>query len=46
MAPLFAAVMHGCQAGRYQEALDEVFFKQMIEEKRSLLKNSAQWVRL
>jgi hypothetical protein len=25
MAPLFAAVMHGCQAGKYQEAMDEVY---------------------
>jgi tetratricopeptide (TPR) repeat protein len=25
MAPLFAAVMHGCQAGKHQEALDEVY---------------------
>ncbi|MCH7539264.1 MAG: ATP-binding protein [Proteobacteria bacterium] len=25
MAPLFAAVAHGCQAGRHQEALDGVF---------------------
>ncbi len=25
MAPLFAAVRHGCAAGRYQEALDEVY---------------------
>jgi hypothetical protein len=25
MAPLFAAVGHGCQAGRQQEALDEVY---------------------
>jgi tetratricopeptide (TPR) repeat protein len=26
MAPLFYAVYHGCQAGRHQEALDEVYF--------------------
>jgi len=25
MAPLYAAVAHGCQAGRHREALDEVF---------------------
>ena len=25
MMPLYAAVTHGCQAGRYQEALDEVY---------------------
>jgi hypothetical protein len=27
MAPLFAAVMHGCQAGRHQEAFFEVYWK-------------------
>ena len=26
MAPLFAAVAHGCQAGRHQEALDKVYY--------------------
>ena len=26
MAPLFAAVQHGCAAGRHQEALDEVYW--------------------
>ena len=25
MSPLYAAVAHGCQAGRYQKALDEVY---------------------
>ena len=29
MAPLFAAVMHGCQAGRHQEALDDVYWKRI-----------------
>ncbi|TEU11308.1 MAG: TIR domain-containing protein [Anaerolineales bacterium] len=29
MAPLYAAVAHGCQAGRHQEALDEVFCRRM-----------------
>jgi tetratricopeptide (TPR) repeat protein len=29
MAPLFAAVAHGCQAGRHQEALDEVFWQRI-----------------
>jgi len=29
MAPLYAAVAHGCQAGRHQEALDEVFWKRI-----------------
>lgn len=32
MAPLFAAVMHGCQAGRYQEAFVDIFWKR-IERK-------------
>jgi tetratricopeptide (TPR) repeat protein len=29
MEPLFAAVAHGCQAGRHQETLDEVFYKRI-----------------
>jgi tetratricopeptide (TPR) repeat protein len=29
MAPLYAAVMHGCQAGRHQEAYDEVYRKRI-----------------
>jgi tetratricopeptide (TPR) repeat protein len=29
MSPLFAAVSHGCAAGRHQEALDEVFWKRI-----------------
>jgi tetratricopeptide (TPR) repeat protein len=29
MAPLFAAIVHGCEAGRHQEALDEVFFRRI-----------------
>ncbi|MFC1719108.1 hypothetical protein ACFL6S_35980, partial [Candidatus Poribacteria bacterium] len=29
MAPLFAAVAHGCQAGRHQEAMDEVFWQRI-----------------
>lgn len=29
MAPLFAAVIHGCAAGRHQEALDEVFWSRI-----------------
>ena len=27
MEPLFAAVAHGCQAGRHQEAMDKVYWK-------------------
>ncbi len=30
MMPLFAAVGHGCQAGKYQEALDEVYWKRIL----------------
>ena len=33
MAPLYAAVAHGCQAGRHQEALDEVYWKQILRGK-------------
>jgi tetratricopeptide (TPR) repeat protein len=29
MAPLYAAVMHGCGAGRHQEALDEVYWRRV-----------------
>ncbi len=29
MAPLYAAVMHGCQSGKYQEALDEVYWRRI-----------------
>jgi len=29
MAPLYAAVAHGCQAGRHQEALGEVFWQRI-----------------
>ncbi len=29
MTPLYAAVAHGCQAGRHQEALDEVYWKRI-----------------
>jgi tetratricopeptide (TPR) repeat protein len=29
MAPLFAAVLHGCQAGKHQEALDEIYWKRI-----------------
>ena len=30
MEPLFAAVGHGCQAGRYQEALHEVYYPRLL----------------
>ena len=29
MAPLFAAVVHGCAAGRHQEALEEVYWRRL-----------------
>jgi tetratricopeptide (TPR) repeat protein len=29
MMPLYAAVAHGCQAGRHQEALDEVYWRRI-----------------
>ncbi len=29
MAPLFAAVLHGCAAGRHQEAFDEVYLRRI-----------------
>jgi tetratricopeptide (TPR) repeat protein len=32
MAPLFAAVLHGCQAGKHQEALNEVYWKRILRE--------------
>jgi nucleoside phosphorylase/tetratricopeptide (TPR) repeat protein len=32
MAPLYAAVMHGCQAGRHQVALDEVYWERIQRE--------------
>jgi nucleoside phosphorylase len=30
MAPLYAAVAHGCQADRHQEALDEVYWRRIL----------------
>jgi tetratricopeptide (TPR) repeat protein len=29
MAPLYVAIAHGCEAGRHQEALDDVFLRRM-----------------
>lgn len=29
MEPLYAAVLHGCQAGRYQETLDNIYWKRI-----------------
>ena len=33
MAPLYAAVAHGCQAGRHQEALIEVYWQRILRGK-------------
>ena len=33
MEPLFAAVNHGCQAGRYQEAHDDVYWQRITRRK-------------
>ncbi|MBE9571429.1 MAG: TIR domain-containing protein [Proteobacteria bacterium] len=30
MTPLYAAVAHGCQAGRYQDAMDEVYWRRIL----------------
>ncbi|MGH7457030.1 MAG: hypothetical protein ACRENG_37115, partial [bacterium] len=30
MEPLFVAVTHGCQAGRYQETLDDVYWERIL----------------
>jgi tetratricopeptide (TPR) repeat protein len=35
MAPLYAAVAHGCQAGRHQEALIEVYWRRIQRGKES-----------
>jgi tetratricopeptide (TPR) repeat protein len=32
MTPLYAAVAHGCQAGRHQEALDAVYWRRILRE--------------
>ena len=43
MEPLFAAVAHGCQAGKHQEALDEVYWERVYRknEKYSIKKLGA-----
>ena len=33
MEPLYAAVNHGCAAGRHQEALDEVYYERIVRGK-------------
>ena len=42
MAPLFAAVAHGCLAGRHQEALDEVYWRRILRENK-YLQYEATW---
>ncbi len=37
MAPLVAAVLHGCQAEKYQEAYDEVFRKRIRRENEAFV---------
>jgi tetratricopeptide (TPR) repeat protein len=32
MEPLFAAVAHGCKAGRHQEVLDDVYFERILRK--------------
>lgn len=34
MAPLYAAVLHGCQAGKHQEVLDGVYWKRIQREEK------------
>ncbi|HJR08940.1 MAG TPA: DUF4062 domain-containing protein [Pyrinomonadaceae bacterium] len=35
MAPLYAAITHGCAAGRHQEALDEVYWRRVQRGKEA-----------
>lgn len=35
MSPLFAAVSHGCAAGRHQETLEEVYYRRIQRESRA-----------
>lgn len=37
MAPLYAAVMHGCQAGRYVEAISNVFYQRMTRKDEAFI---------
>ena len=39
MAPLFAAVYHGCQAGRHQEARDEIYSRRILRRNEFFLVN-------
>jgi hypothetical protein len=35
LAPLYHAVAHGCRAGRYQQALDEVYVRRICRRRRN-----------
>ncbi len=37
MAPLFAAVLHGCQAGRHQEAMDEIYWPRIQRRDKAFI---------
>ncbi|NUM77983.1 hypothetical protein HUU40_26780, partial [candidate division KSB1 bacterium] len=37
MEPLFAAVAHGCQAGRHQEALDDVYWERILRRNEAFV---------
>jgi tetratricopeptide (TPR) repeat protein len=39
MSPLFAAVSHGCAAGRHQEALDKVYWQRILREGKHFNRN-------
>ncbi|MGR3319756.1 MAG: TIR domain-containing protein [Candidatus Anammoxibacter sp.] len=39
MEPLFAAVMHGCLAGKHQEAMDDIYWKKIRRQKESYTTN-------
>ena len=41
MAPLFQAMHHGCQAGRHQEALSEVYWVRITEQANSTARASS-----
>jgi tetratricopeptide (TPR) repeat protein len=40
MVPLFHAVYHGCQAGKYQDALDAVYFARVLRGGQAYLNHS------
>ena len=40
MEPLFAAVMHGCLAGKHQEALDDVYFNRIARGNEAFINHN------